>query len=44
MESIEGVKEYGIKIYGVPMGSEKYIDLSLKYKVDKIMSDFELIE
>jgi hypothetical protein len=44
METIEGVKEYGLKVYGVPMGSEKYINISLEYKVSKIMSDFDLIE
>jgi hypothetical protein len=44
MVSQEGSKEYGLKVYGVPLGSEKYIDVSLHYKVNKIMSDFELIE
>ena len=44
METIEGVKEYGLKVYGVPMGSERYINISLEYKANKIMSDFNLIE
>ena len=44
MISQEGIKEYGLKIYGVTMGSERYINISLNYKVNKIMSNFELIE
>jgi hypothetical protein len=29
MISQEGIKEYGLKVYGVPMGSERYINISL---------------